>query len=215
MWTRSKARQKASLSYLESLPDGVLAHVVDHLFGSDDKKALRSVSRRLRGLVDSRVFSLLLSENDSALTELDAVAARWPALLVFHLSGLPSAAGPALGRAAFASLEELEFGEEEIAPDAIMDLAAAMARMPKLRELNLQRTKLGDGGVQALAQVECPSLEDIDLGENGLGPAAVTAIADASNKWPKLRVLNLCGNPQLGAAGAEALCRAVFPCLEK
>ena len=96
-----------------------------------------------------------------------------------------------------------------------MDLAAAMARMPKLRELNLQRTKLGDGGVQALAQVECPSLEDIDLGENGLGPAAVTAIADASNTWPKLRVLNLCGNPQLGAAGAEALCRAVFPCLEK
>ena len=215
MLTNRKA-QEDSIFSLEALPDGVIALVVDHLpRGADDKKALRSVSRRLRGLVDSKILRLWIKYRNPTLNDLDTVAARWPALRVLRLWGLLSAAGPAVGRATFASLEELGIEGKKIAPDAVKELAAAMARMPRLRKLDLRSASLGDAGVQALAQVECPSLEDICLGGNGLGPDAVTAIANASAHWPKLRVLNLSDHPQLGAAGAEALRRAAFPCMEE
>ena len=47
---------------LESLPDNVLAVVVDHLPHGVDKKALRRVCRRLRGLMDCKVTRLESSE---------------------------------------------------------------------------------------------------------------------------------------------------------
>ena len=213
MATEPKALEDTSFP-LASLPDDILAQVIDHLSSDADRMALRSVCRQLRALVDSKVSSLELFVDDTlALNNLDQVAARWPALRVLHLSGLPSAAGPALGRATFASLEELWLKEREIAPDAVVDLSTAVAKMSKLRVLDLARTHLA--GVQALARVECPSLEDINLANNELGPDSVNEIAEASSKWPNLRILYLNLNPQLGAAGAEALCRAAFPCMEE
>ena len=133
MRTRSKTSED-SIFPLASLPDSVLALVVDHLSRSADKKALRSVSRRLRGLVDSKVSGLWIFHPNTTPNNLDQVAAQWPALRALRLQGLPSAAGPALGRATFASLEELVFGERRIASYAVIDLARAMARMPKLRK---------------------------------------------------------------------------------
>ena len=198
---------------LGSLPDDVIAQVIDHLPHTADKKVLRHVCRRLRGLVDCKVAKINFS--DWTPSELDNLAARWPALRVVELQGLPSAAGPALSRATFASLEKLTLRGKKIAPGTILYLVAALKRMPNLRILDLNNTNLGDAGVQALAQVECPSLEEINLADNDLGPDAVNAIADASTNWPQLRSLNLDGNPQLGAAGAEALCRAAFPYLEE
>ena len=169
MKTRSKALEDDAFP-LESLPDGILALVVDHLSGAADKKALRRVCRRLRALVDSKVSKIELpSLYVSTPSNLDEVAARWPALRVLHLPGLPSAAGPALARATCASLEELGFSYEKIAEDAVMALAVAMTRMPNLRALDCSCTHLSDAGVQALAQVKCPSLEAIDLRENDLG----------------------------------------------
>ena len=198
---------------LGSLPDDVIAQVIDHLPHTADKKVLRHVCRRLRGLVDCKVAKINFS--DWTPSELDNLAARWPALRVVELQGLPSAAGPALSRATFASLEKLTLRGKKIAPGTILYLVAALKRMPNLRVLDLNNTNLGDAGMQALAQVECPSLEQIKLAWNGLGAGAVDAIANASMKWPKLRVLKLSENPQLGDAVAKALCRAAFPCMEE
>ena len=76
-----------------------------------------------------------------------------------------------------------------------MYLVAALKRMPNLRILDLNNTNLGDAGVQALAQVECPSLEQIDLANTELGPDAIEVFTFASTRWPKLRILNLYNNP--------------------
>ena len=180
MKTSSYKARTADVFPLDSLPDDVLALVVDYISCGADKKALRSMCRRLRVLVDATVSRISLHSH--AYHDLDKVAALRPALRVLQLPGLPSAAGPALGRATFASLEELRVKKREIEPDAGMDLAASVARMSKLRLLDSRRTNLGDAGVQALAQVECPSLEQINLANNGLGLDAVNAIAEASSK---------------------------------
>ena len=116
---------------LGSLPEGILGLVVNHLSRAADKKALRSVCRRLRALVDSRVSRLKLSKDDAA--DLDEMAARWPAVRCLKL---PFVAGPALGRATFTSLEDLRFtwmncGPKRLAPDVIVVLAVAVAGMPK------------------------------------------------------------------------------------
>ena len=160
---------------LESLPDSLLALVVDHLSGRTDKKALRAVSRRLRAFVDSKVSELRIGRYDITPNDLDNVAARWPALRVLHLGkGLPSAAAPGLARATFASLEELDLkfwkqANYQIPSDAVIALAEAVARMPRLRVLNLTGIQIGDAGVQALAQLKCPSLEDLSLGKKNPG----------------------------------------------
>ena len=189
--------------------------VVEHLSGAADKKALRSVCRGLRAVVDSKVSKLELSIEDVTPNDLDRVAAQWPALRVLHLPELLPAAAPALGRATFASMEELQLSWTEKGLNNEMALAAAVARMPKLRVLNFFGIRPDDAGVQALVQVECPSLEEINLLDSSLDPGSIDAIAGALSKWPKIRILVLDSNPQVGDAGAEALCRAAFPCMEE
>jgi len=82
--------------------------------------------------------------------------------------------------------------------------------LPRLRELALHGSGLGDTGVQALCdglgQGVAPSLRNLHLFDNSIGPAGAEAVAAALGRgaMPKLEQLHLDENP-IGNQGVAAL----------
>lgn len=170
----------------------------------------RSLSLWDRGLRDEDVEALAQRDDLCEVTSLDL---GWNRI------------GPAGARALAASpvferLERLNLYHNDILDDGV----AALARLPRLRDLNVCRNGLtanaaaaiahempelrrlhagcnaiGDDGVERLATLE--SVEDLNVRLNGIGPGGAAALA--RTRAP-LRVLGIEDNP-LGDAGVGEL----------
>jgi len=118
------------------------------------------------------------------------------------------------------SLQTLDLAENQMGPEGFEDLVDALCTagaVPEMRNLNLKRNNLikfdevtgrGVAGYAPLSKLlttdRLTALEELDLSENALfeeelgvpgAPKRVCASSIAQNgRFPKLRVLNLCGN---------------------
>ena len=101
-----------------------------------------------------------------------------------------------------------------LGPAGAEQLARAFEQWPCLRVLSINRNALGDEGVVALLAAPLPALEELRLCVNEIGEQGAAAIAAASPRLPKLRVLASILS-SIDESGARALAQAHFPQLER
>ena len=89
---------------------------------------------------------------------------------------------------------------------------AALAASTCLRELNVARNALGDGGVAALAAALPASLTTLDVRETDMAEAGAHALMEALSGNATLTTLHVARNP-LGAGGAAALAAGLRRCV--
>jgi hypothetical protein len=214
---RTAAEAPTLLDALARAP--VAAALVVAALGLADRKALRLVQPQLRDAVGEAATELEvnLSVAGAARTP---TPARWPRLRMMFLEQTVASFDletlEALGSETWGSLRELTFFQplespEQFALDApcARALAAALRRMPALRELNLMSVQLPDASARELFRAPganaAPQLDRLSVIDAKLSPVAARALAAAGWRLQEL-FLNL--NPDLGAAGFAALCAA-------
>lgn len=104
------------------------------------------------------------------------------------------------------SLVELELQRVKLGPGGMRDLAQKLVLCTWLERLHLAENDIGTLGVQFLACVlgECKRLRELDISTNGLHKAAVSALFHDPCKCTALQKLNASNN-KLGAEGVQTV----------
>ena len=211
--TRSRAATASPLTLLDTLAHAPVAAalVVQALKRAKDRKALRLAHPQLRDAVGEATTKLLAKRSVPwrLLTP-----ARWPRLKELTLSRPGLAALEALGAATWGGVCTLRLkysspytdSRTALGPPYVRALAAALRRMPALRELELREVRLPDAAAEELFRVEAaPQLRSLTIQSVNLSPAAARMLA--ATGW-RLEALDLTGNDELGAAAIAALLAA-------
>jgi Ran GTPase-activating protein (RanGAP) involved in mRNA processing and transport len=142
-----------------------------------------------------------------------AAATHWPGLRALSLGSNSLAAG-ALEHSDWSDLEELDLGRIGMDHGCVIQLAPLARQWAGLRTLKLGGNPLQAAGIAELDRASLPHLRELHLQRARLGVDGAAMLAFASSEWPALRALRLRGNA-LRAAGVLALARATWPALEE
>ncbi|KAM8844836.1 uncharacterized protein ciita isoform 2-T2 [Spinachia spinachia] len=104
---------------------------------------------------------------------------------------------------------EFELGPEKCAP-VLSQLWELLPGLHNLQHLDMENSKIGDGGAERLADalVHLGSLEILNLSQNCIGDTGVKKLAIALRDLPKLHCLSLYSN-EISDEGAQSLAAAL------
>ena len=183
--------------------------VVAALKRAKDRKALRLAHPQLRDAVGEATTKLVA--NERAPWRL-LTPARWPRLEELTLTDPGLALVEALGAATWGGVCTLRLkfpcvdpryawghdGRTVLGAPCARAVAAALRRMPALRELELREVRLPDASAEELFRFEAaPQLRSLTIERADLSPAAARMLA--ATGW-RLEELDLSSNRTLGAA---------------
>jgi hypothetical protein len=150
-----------------------------------EDRALRLAHPQLRDAVGEATTNLEAGFEAAAAAARPPTPWRWPRLEELHIRGPDSAALKALGSGVWGRLRRLGLGaytaHTALNVPSARALAAALRRMPALRELFLWRVELSDAAAAELfgawSAEAVPKLCILSLLCTGLTPAAARALA--------------------------------------
>ena len=199
------------------------AALVVGALSSEERQALRLVCTQTRDAVGEAttkiVMRLYVPAAAAAAAARPPASRRWPRLeelMILCTSSALAAVIEAVGAETWGHLHKLELGlafidsrgkSTTLGVPCVQAVTAALRRMPALRALTLNGTRLSDEASEALFHPSSgvPQLRAFTFSLSRLSPAAARALA--ATGW-RLEELDLQDNPTLGPAGIAALVAA-------
>lgn len=168
----------------------VTVRVVGHWPGMAREPA-EILGRMARHLQALEVSGVMDEQCTASLFSTAGRAARLQRLCLTNCRGVSAAL---LGGAVSlpTGLRHLDLSVNELAPQAVEGLAAALPRLPHLEHLSLNRCGLGDRGGLVVMRALPAGLRELGAAQNGMGWKALQGMS--ASVMARLRLLDLRGN---------------------